>query len=96
MSFCISGLISAVSALFFQPLIKPVYIVMMKVAHVLGWINSRILLGLIFYIMITPTGIIMKAVGKDILNKKIEPDREDYWIKKEEMNFDKNSYENQY
>lgn len=92
----IAGFISAASAIFFQPLIKPVYAVMMKLSHTLGWINTRILLGLIFYLMITPTGLVIKLFGKDLLDRSIEPDKSDYWIKREKTKFDKSRYENQF
>lgn len=92
----VSGVISAASALFFQPVIKPIYIIMMKMAHVLGWINTRILLGLLFYIILTPTGLLMRMFGRDILDQNINPDSKDYWIKKEKIKFTKKSYENQY
>ena len=44
----IFGAISAVLAILCQTLLKPVYIVFMKTAHVLGWINTRIFLGAYF------------------------------------------------
>jgi len=94
--FLTAGVISFVSAMFFQPIIKPIYIVMMKAAHILGWINSRILLGVIFYLVITPIGLIMRVFGKDIIDQKVEPDKEDYWVRREKLPFDKHKYENQY
>jgi hypothetical protein len=94
--FLIAGAVSFASAIFFQPVIKPIYIVMMKAAHILGWINTRILLGVIFYLTITPIGLIMRVFGKDILDKKIEPEKEDYWVKRDKATFDKHRYENQY
>ena len=94
--FLTAGAVSLASALFFQPIIKPVYMVMMKAAHILGWINTRILLGVIFYLMITPLGLIMRVFGKDILDQTIEPHKEDYWVRREKLAFDKHKYENQY
>lgn len=49
--------------------LKWVYTLWMKIGHVLGYINSRIILGIIFFIMITPIGIIMRLVGNDPMNK---------------------------
>ena len=92
----LAGALSLISALFFQPVIKPVYILMMKAAHILGWINTRILLAFIYYIVLTPIGLTMRVFGKDILDQKIEPHKTDYWVKREKLVFEKNSYENQY
>ncbi len=90
------GVISVTLALLCPTLLKPVYIVFMKIAHVLGWVNTRILLGIIFYIIMTPIGVIMKVFGKDLLDRKIEPARKSYWIINEEGTVDKSRYEKQY
>ncbi len=41
----------------------------MLVGHVLGWINTRILLGIVFYGLITPIGIIFRLTGKDTMRQ---------------------------
>ncbi len=92
----IFGTVSAVLAILCQPLLKPVYIVFIKIAHVLGWINTRILLGLIFYVIITPIGFILKIFGKDLLDRKIELDKQSYWIKRENVATEKSRYEKQF
>ncbi len=45
--------------------LKLVYGPWMKMGHCLGWVNTRILLGIIFYGLITPMGIVMRLLGKD-------------------------------
>lgn len=42
-----------------------VHFAWMKVGELLGWINTRILLGLVFYGLITPMGLLMRLAGKD-------------------------------
>ena len=42
----------------------------MKLGHALGWINSRIILGLIFIVVVQPIAFIMKLFGYDPLRKK--------------------------
>lgn len=44
-----------------------VHFAWMKVGELLGWINSRIILGVIFYGLITPMGLLMRFAGKDPL-----------------------------
>ena len=41
----------------------------MLAGHVLGWINTRILLGVVFYGLITPIGILFRLMGKDTLRQ---------------------------
>ncbi len=45
-------------------------------------IVSPVVLGLLFYGVITPTGLIMRALGKDPLGLAYEPAAESYWIKR--------------
>ena len=51
----------------------------MKLAHALGWVNSRILLGGMFYLVMTPIGWIVRVTGGDPLNRRRAP-QESYWI----------------
>jgi hypothetical protein len=55
--------------------LAPVYRGWMALGHALGWLNTRIILGLLFYSMITPMGLIMRLFGKDPLRLR-PPDGE--------------------
>ena len=46
------------------------YKVWMKLGYILGWVNSRIILGLLFLIVLQPIALIMKVFGHDPLRKK--------------------------
>ena len=46
------------------------YKVWMKLGYILGWVNSRIILGLVFLIVLQPIALIMKVFGHDPLRKK--------------------------
>jgi hypothetical protein len=58
-------------ALLLPATLKPVYRVWMKIGHVLGWINTRIILGIMFYIIFLPVGLILKLAGKDPMTRKL-------------------------
>lgn len=49
-------------ALLLPHVLQPVYAVWMKVGHVLGWINTRILLGVVYYLLIVPLGLLMRIL----------------------------------
>jgi hypothetical protein len=51
----------------------------MRVAAVLGYINSRIILGITFFFLITPYGLVMKLFGRNILGRR-GPKQDTYWI----------------
>ena len=42
----------------------------MKLGHILGWINSRIILGLVFIVILQPIALIMRISGYDPLRIK--------------------------
>ena len=62
-------------------LLGPVHRVWMQVAHALGWFNTRVLLGLVYFAVMTPTGVVMRLVGKDPLDRRLR-DRPTYWVEK--------------
>ena len=78
---------------FAYTLLRPVYIWWMKLAFVLAWVNTRILLSLFFYLIVTPIGAVMRLFGKDFLDEKIEENRSSYWSRREKKEFDKANYE---
>ena len=52
----------------------------MAVGHVLGWINTRIILGLVFYAIVTPIGLIRRWLGKDPMGQQLRPDLDSYRV----------------
>jgi len=48
--------------------LKRVYQVWMWIGQVLGWVNTRLVLGLIFYLIITPMGLSKRLFGNNPLN----------------------------
>ena len=52
-----------------------------KFGILLGRIVSPIIMGVIFFLVVTPTALIMRAIGKDLLNLKFNEDKS-YWIEK--------------
>jgi hypothetical protein len=93
---------SALSFIFFvfgfikPQLLKPVYIIWMKLAFVLGWVNTRLILMIIFYLVFTPIGLIMRLFGSDLVDRKIDKSRSSYWREKETKGFNPQDYERQF
>ncbi|MDI9245566.1 SxtJ family membrane protein [Marinobacter sp. CHS3-4] len=52
--------------------LRPVYKLLMWVAVPLGRLNSVLLLGLVYFLMVVPMGLIMRMVGKDPIPKKFD------------------------
>ena len=68
MNLLFIGLSFIVLGIIFPPLLKPIYIVWMAFALALGWIMTRIILSILFFVIISPLGIFARIVGKDFLN----------------------------
>jgi len=51
-------------------LLGPLYFLWMRLAGVLGWINTRILLGLMFFLVVTPIALIGRLSGRDALQRR--------------------------
>jgi hypothetical protein len=64
----------------------------MRLALILGYINSRILLFLMFYGLLTPYGIISRLLGRDVLNRRSRG-RESYWIERPKTRQAKEGFE---
>jgi predicted membrane protein len=60
--------------------LQPIYKVWMKFGAILGAFNTRVLLGIMFYLIITPMALIMRLLGKDALHRTLD-DRPSYRVK---------------
>lgn len=69
----------ASSALVFPKILTPVERYWMKLAEILSAVMTRVILTLTFFIVITPLGLFLRLIGKDLLQRKFEPDRPSYW-----------------
>ena len=74
--FLILGLINS-------RLLTPLNVLWFKLGMILGAIISPIVMGIVFFLVVTPTGFILRIMGKDLLNKKYNKKKETYWIKRE-------------
>jgi hypothetical protein len=76
-----------------RAILKPVYIAWMTFAFILGWINTRVILGIFFYCILTPVGLVLRWTGKDLLDQAIDRKAKSYWKKRERRAVDPKRYE---
>ena len=76
--------------------LKPLNKVWMSFAIILGWGMTRLILVVLFYLALTPTGLLARVFGKDFMNRKIDKSRNSYWEKREKTFSDKQSLERQF
>lgn len=95
----VAGALSAaffLSAFTLPGALKPLYIFWMRLALVLSWINTRLILTALFYLILTPIGLLMRIFGADLLNRKTEKDKESYWSESAQKEFNPRDYERQF
>ena len=64
-------------------LLTPLNVLWFKFGKLLGSIVAPIVMGIVFFLVVTPTGFIMRIFGKDLLNKKYNNKSKSYWINRE-------------
>ena len=62
-------------------ILTPVKKSWIKLGEILGKIIAPIVMGIIYFLIITPIGLLMRLVGKDVLNLKFNKN-DTYWIKR--------------
>ena len=61
------------------PLLRPVYQLWMLAVYPIGWTVSHIVMALLFYLVFTPVGLIMRACGRDPMQRKFDRQATTYW-----------------
>ena len=64
---------------FVAPLqLQPVYRVWMRIGMAIGSVVSRIILAFVFFLVVTPIGLLMRSTGKDPMNRELDVDTPSY------------------
>ena len=90
------GLLFLVTGFVVPSVLQPIYRIWMLLAYFIGGIVSRVILTVLFYVVLTPTGLVLRLFGKDVLDQRFEKDRESYWIKKDLTDHTKEQYRKMY
>lgn len=64
-------------------LLKPLKRLWTKFGLLVHQIANPVVMGLVFYLVVTPTALVRRALGKDPLNRRLDPHAETYWIERE-------------
>jgi hypothetical protein len=60
--------------------LQPAYKLWMALGHALGWINSRIILGVLFFTLFTLVAIVLRLLKVDPMRRRFEPETDTYRI----------------
>ena len=75
MVFLILGLMNS-------KLLTPLNKLWFKFGMILGAIISPVVMGIVFFLVVTPIGVILRIMGKDLLKKSYDKKKKTYWIKR--------------
>jgi hypothetical protein len=68
----------------------------MKLGELMSRVANPLMLGLIFFGVFTPTGIVMRLAGRDVLARQWDPTRKSYWVKREPPGPTHDSFDNMF
>ncbi|MEA3468028.1 MAG: SxtJ family membrane protein [Thermodesulfobacteriota bacterium] len=102
--FSFSALLLLLVSLIQATLLRRIYPWWMKLAEIMGFVMTRLILTVLFYTVFTPMGLVARLIGKDFLSIKM-PDQsngygnnspDSYWVQKEVTKLDSSRMEKQY
>lgn len=73
---CCVGLVGLVA----PSLVRVVYVVWMALAFPIGWTVSHLMMLVVYYIVLTPIGLVMRLCGRDPMQRRIDRDAKSYWL----------------
>ena len=81
----IISLIFLILGLLNSKLLKPLNLAWTKFGIMLGNFIAPLVMGFIFFLVVTPVGLVMRIKGKDLLNLKFNKNMKTYWINRDKQ-----------
>ena len=67
-------------ALAFPQVLRPLNALWLKIGHVLGWVNTRIILGVVYFVVFLPVGLMLRVLHKDPMRRNIDASAASYRV----------------
>ena len=91
--FLTIGVILCVLGVAIPVVLKQLYWIWMILATILGWIMTRVILSVLFYVLISPIGLIARIFGKQFLELRWNKSKNSYWnyrpVKSKRISYEK-------
>jgi cytochrome b subunit of formate dehydrogenase len=91
--FAVPGGLLAALGLIAPTLLKPVNRVWMTFAVIMGFVMTRVILTVIYFGMFTPIALVLKVLGKDLLEEGWDKNATSYWVKRTPQPYDRSESE---
>jgi hypothetical protein len=90
------GGLFVILALIAIPIMRPFHKLWMMLASLMGFVMSRVILTILYYIVLTPIGLLAKIVGKKFMPLEFDKKAPTYWEKRENFVKQQIDYERQF
>ncbi len=64
--------------------LRPIHWIWIRLGHVMGWLNTRIILFLAFFLVVFPVALLMKVIRRDSMKRKFDLSANSYKIKSQQ------------
>jgi hypothetical protein len=78
---CVAALIG-IPGIIRPSLVRWVFVGAIVLTFPIGWLVSQVMLVILFYVVVTPIALILRLNGRDLLARKLSPNRSSFWTKK--------------
>jgi len=85
-----------VCAIIFPIILRTLNKLWMIISILLGWLMTRVILLILFYLVLTPISLLTKIFKKDFLDLKFDDSGNSYWVKREKKILNTSDYEKQF
>jgi hypothetical protein len=62
---------------------RPVFLAWTRATYPIGWTVSRLVMGVVFYLVVTPVGLLVRRFGRDPLARTFDGAAASYWVERE-------------
>jgi hypothetical protein len=92
----IIGGVFLIVSLVYPKLLTPLNKLWAKFGQLMHKITNPLIMGIVFFLTVLPTGIILRLFGKDPMQRKFDAEAESYWIVREKSKIDATSFDQQF
>ncbi|MDY7095119.1 MAG: SxtJ family membrane protein [Acidobacteriota bacterium] len=71
------------ATLLYRPLARWLFVAVSVATWPIGWVLSHVLLATVYYLLLTPLGLVLRLTGRDPLQRRREPEPGSYWRRRE-------------
>jgi hypothetical protein len=75
---------------------RPLYVGLVVLTYPIGFVVSYVIMGVLFYLVITPVGLVFRLLRRDSLTRRIDRDAPTYWVARPEGELAKERYFKQF